>query len=81
MITFFKWIYKYNVLGIGSYIKEKLCDHQTAHDYTTLFASNKILIHSLIHSFNMYNNFFSNFLKHWNDLLVLIENERSLFIF
>ena len=68
-------IYKYYVPGIGSYFKEKICDNQTTHNYTTRFASNKNLVLPLVHSSKIYNSFFLNALKLWNDLPVLIKNE------
>ena len=65
------WFYKKYVLGIGSYLKKKFCSTQTAHNCTARFVSDQKLVHPLVHSSKIFDSYFSNVLKLWNDLTVL----------
>ena len=65
-------------LALDRISKKNTVTLRTAQNYTTRFASNQILVHPLIHFSKVYNSFFLNGLKLWNDLPVLIKNERSL---
>ena len=58
--------------------QRKFGSNQTAHNYSTIFASNRNLVHPLVHSSKMFKSFFSNAFKLCNDLPVLIKNERTL---
>ena len=69
-------IYKFYVLGSGTYFKEIFCGNQTTHNYITGYASNHNFVHPLVQSSKMFISSFLNALKLWNDMPVLNKNDR-----